>query len=93
MKSNDFFEKTKGWVYKNLGRRESIRATVTYVLTHHALEKGKTGYSYYGVLSYNKARTVSKMIIEEPVLCYNCGEHMERYGYVDANILIHVSFL
>lgn len=25
------------------------------------------------------------MIIEEPVLCYNCGEHMKRYGYVDVN--------
>lgn len=25
------------------------------------------------------------MIVEEPVLCYNCGEHMERYGYVDVS--------
>jgi len=36
-KSDDFYDQTDGWVYKNLGPRKSVFATISYLLTHAGL--------------------------------------------------------
>ena len=36
-KSDDFYTQTSGWLYKNLGPRRSVRATIFYLLTHAGL--------------------------------------------------------
>ena len=36
-KSNDFYDQTDGWVYKNLGPRKSVYASIFYLLTHAGL--------------------------------------------------------
>ena len=36
-KSDDFFDQTDGWIYKNLGPRKSVFATISYLLSHAGL--------------------------------------------------------
>jgi hypothetical protein len=78
MKSDEF-QRLHDWSYKNIGVTDSICATVTYILTHHAHKKGYTGYTYFGHFSYSCAKIVKTLYDEEPVLCPHCCAHLDRW--------------
>lgn len=80
MPSNAVYEKT-GWVYKNLGVRESKRelhGTILYLLTHAGINQTKHAYTYYGLSSYNKLG-VQKTIEYQEVKCPDCETQLELH--------------
>lgn len=95
IKSNDL-EIDTGFVYKTVKYKDSknpgkmysipnIKAVVNYLLTHHAYVSGSTGYTYFGVLSYNRASVVDKLRHVESVLCPHCESTLEVWRNVDVS--------
>lgn len=90
IRSNEFYERT-GWVYKKKGKRETLKGTAYYLLTHCAVISGEKrsypAYTYFGCFAYNKARVVEE---REPdsLICDKCGEKVVEYAvYDDGNYL------
>jgi len=66
--SEQFFEDTDGWTYKNItverAKRDgypvkqetfkSVYGILNYLLTHHLVEPNKSGVTYFGDIAYNK---------------------------------------
>lgn len=99
IKSDDLFEAT-GYVYKvvkyKTGKSKagvelykpqipSVAAVAHYLLTHHANIKGSTGYTYFGLLSYNKAQIIDKEEQIESIRCPKCGSILEKWTGFDIN--------
>ena len=87
---SDVLESETGFVYKvvkyqnsnDSGRMYSvpnIKAVVNYLLTHHAYIDGSVGYTYFGVLSYNKAAVVAKERHIESIRCPVCDCVLEKW--------------
>ena len=66
-----------------MGETDSICATASYLLTHHAYKKGTTGYTYFGHFSYNRAKVIKTIVEEMPVKCPKCQAHLERWDKFD----------
>lgn len=82
--SSDFYRKT-GWVYKNLGARDSIPGTIKYLLSHCALgyEDGKRAFhalTWFGKLAYNQIVIASREIEWCTVPCPVCGEDLHEFS-------------
>lgn len=77
--SDKFFNET-GWVYKNLGKRKSIKNTVFYFLTHCANHEKHHAVSWFGIYSYNKLVTDFIEIAEVNVPCSACGKALHEYA-------------
>lgn len=87
--SDDFYNDTGGWTYKNITVERALRAgkrvkpenkkscvgILTYLLTHHLVERGKTGYTYFGDIAYNKVG-FDETEDYEYVKCPVCAEQM-----------------
>jgi len=61
--SDDFFDQTGGWVYKNLGPRRSVYDTAFYLLTHAGL-------------AYSLS---SKSLVDRPILTKRLAFHTVRW--------------
>jgi hypothetical protein len=89
--SDVFNKEISGWTYSNLTvkrayrlkkpirpeTKESCRGIITYLLTHHLLERGKTGYTYFGNIAYNKVGFDEEEGYEY-VKCPTCMEQMYK---------------
>lgn len=80
-KSNEFYDLT-GWIYKNIGRRETIKGTIKYTLTHCGIFKGIQALTYFGLLSNNKIVIDKIEKVTEPIKCRACGEALHLYGLI-----------
>ena len=80
---SDLFYRSTGWTYKNIGVTNSIVATVSYLLTHHAYISGGRGYTYFGKFSYTSAKIIKAWTELEPVTCPNCQAVLQRWTGVD----------
>jgi len=80
----DFYNET-GWIYKNLGSRDSIQATIAYQLDHTSLfypdfrdfylkRRKKHAISYFGDLGYSKVIIKDEYIKEELLICKKGSE-------------------
>ena len=69
------YEKT-GWVVKNLGKRDSVRATTLYQLSHAYVPKKGHVVRWWGVMSYNKLKV--KPLPPEKHVCPDCGEDLKQ---------------
>jgi hypothetical protein len=78
-KANEFYEAT-GWIYKNIGRRETIKGTIKYTLTHCGIVKGMQALTYFGLFSNNKIVIDSIQKVTEAIKCQACGEELHLYG-------------
>lgn len=84
MKSDEFNEQT-GWVYKNLGLRDSVLGTIWYLLTHVGLgyrdeERVFHVLTWNGCISYS---TLCKDTIRPDVEqdhCQECGKVLHEFG-------------
>lgn len=81
-KSDEFYNET-GWIYNNIGRRETIKGTIKYTLTHCGIADGFQALTYFGAFSYNKVVIDEKIKIEEPVKCQVCGEYLHEYALIE----------
>lgn len=82
--SDKFYART-GWIYKNIGLRDgpdSIKATISYTLTHHGVVKGAHAVRYIGLLSYNKLVIDTIEKFDTALKCPKCGEDL-RSVFVD----------
>ena len=78
MQSNLFHNET-GWVYKNLGKRKSIKNTIFYILTHCANHEKHHAITWFGIFSYNKMVIDFEETITEPILCSACKKELHEY--------------
>ncbi|MCZ7401221.1 MAG: hypothetical protein O8C61_03265 [Candidatus Methanoperedens sp.] len=83
-KSNDFYDQT-GWIYHNVGRRETIKGTIKYTLTHCGIAKGFQAVTYFGMISNNKIVIDSIQRVTEAIKCQACGEELHLYGMTEAD--------
>lgn len=78
-KANEFYEST-GWIYKNIGRRETIKGTIKYTLTHCGIVTGMQAITYFGLFSNGKIVVDSIQKVTEPIKCQACNEALHLYG-------------
>lgn len=78
-KSNEFYNET-GWIYHNIGRRETIKGTIKYTLTHCGIAKGFQAVTYFGMLSNGKIMVDRIEKATEPIKCQACNEALHLYG-------------
>lgn len=74
-----------GWLVKNLGQRD-VASTLSYLLDHVGLQKGRHAVRWTGALGNNRMRVVQVVKTEEPVLCTcmrECDEFQAINGEVD----------
>ncbi len=72
-----------GWITKNLGERESVRATALYQLSHAYIpEKGHT-VVWFGLMSYNSKTFKPKPVPKEKPLCPECNEELKKVKTVN----------
>ena len=91
IKSNKLYEES-GFVYKVVKYDNKfkipngkIKVIVNYLLTHHAYDENKTGYTYFGILSYNKSSIIAKEKEIESIKCPLCQSNMQKW--MDVKIL------
>jgi len=77
------YQKT-GWVTKNLGERESIRATALYQLSHAYIPEKGHAFVWFGLLSYNSFKS-KPVPIEKPV-CPECGTELQRVKPISSKL-------
>ena len=80
LKKSDEFYKTTGWVYNNIGRRETLKGTIKYTLTHCGIADGFQALTYVGLFSNNKVVIDYVERITEPIKCQACGEALHLYS-------------
>jgi hypothetical protein len=78
-KSDEFYNET-GWIYKNIGRRETIKGTIKYTLTHCGIADGFQAVTYFGLFSNNKIVVDKIEKVTEAIKCRGCGEALHLYG-------------
>lgn len=79
--SDKFFEAT-GWIYKKEPRRESIKGTIKYVLSHCGICEGFQAITYFGLFSNNKIVIDRIEKTTESINCKCCGEELHEYSIV-----------
>ena len=72
---------SNGWIVKNLGIRNSVRATAHYQLSHCGVNKNYHSVVWFGALSYNKLK-VGK-VPPQKHLCPFCAREMKKVAFVD----------
>jgi len=81
---NEFHNET-GWIYKNLGARKSVQATLSYQIDHASLfypdfrnfylkRRKKHIVSYFGNLGYSKVIVKDEYVKEELLICKRGSE-------------------
>jgi hypothetical protein len=78
-KANEFYVST-GWIYKNIGRRETVNGTIKYTLTHCGIVKGLQALTYFGLFSNGKIVIDSIQKVTEAIKCQGCGEELHLYA-------------
>lgn len=78
MQSNVFYLKTN-WLYKNLGKRKSIKNTIFYFLTHCANHEKHHAISWFGIYAYNKLVIDFEEFTDITIPCSACGEALHEY--------------
>jgi hypothetical protein len=78
-KSNIFYDET-GWIYKNIGRRETIKGTIKYTLTHCGIVSGMQALTYFGLFSNSKIVVDTIEKVTEAIKCKACNEALHLYG-------------
>jgi len=73
VKGTDNIFKEKGWIIKNLGMRKSIKGTISYILSHAGIKKGKHTLTWWGELSYSKLKLEKDDEDENTHCCSMCG--------------------
>lgn len=74
------FHNDTGWVYKNLGKRKSVKDTIFYFLTHCANHKNHHAISWFGIFSYNKLVTDFIEFKNVTVPCSACNKPLHEYA-------------
>lgn len=80
--SDDFYNET-GWIYKKMDRRETVKGTIKYTLTHCGINENFHAITYFGALSYNKVVIDTETVTDEPIKCRACGELLLEYAFKD----------
>ena len=83
-KSTDFYNET-GWIYHNIGRRETIKGTIKYTLTHCGIADGFQAVTYFGLFSNNKIVIDKIEKVTEAIKCQGCGEALHLYGKIEGD--------
>ncbi len=87
LEKSDVLQKRTGWVYKNLGTRDSLYETIKYELTHCGIFVDPDEFdphkfdalTYFGCASYNKVAIKTETVTKDPVLCPICDREMHIY--------------
>ena len=76
--AREYYQQT-GWVYRNYGYRKSVAQTVSYELDHCGVCEGVHTLVWFGILSYNKMRTVYSWSVQTVQRCEACGAKVYAY--------------
>lgn len=74
------FHNETGWIYKNLGKRKSIKDTIFYALTHCANHTNHHALTWFGIFSYNKLITDFIEFKNITVPCSACNSCLHEYA-------------
>ncbi len=85
LKKSDEFYASTGWIYKNIGRRETVKGTIKYTLTHCGIADGFQAVTYFGLFSNNKVVIDKIEKVTEPIKCQACGEALHLYSLKDTD--------
>lgn len=91
MRSDNFYELTK-WAYKKMSRRETVKGTIKYTLTHCGISEGFQAITYFGIFSNNKVIIEKEWMAEEPIKCQACGESLHEYGMIETDNGLEVDY-
>lgn len=72
--------KKTGWIVKNLGERESLKATAQYQLSHAYIPLRGHALTWFGCMSYNKLK-VGPLPLQEHN-CPECGSKFRKLDFV-----------
>lgn len=78
---SDLFYQRTGWIIKKLPRRESVKGTIRYTLTHCGIVEGVHALTYFGIFSYNKVVIDQEIKQDTPIKCSACGQSLHLYGW------------
>ena len=76
MDTDEFYEKSGGWVFKMRRVVEEVAPLAYYLLSHAPVIHGRLSVTYTGCLSPRKLKAVDDHIEKEEVLCEKCGAVM-----------------
>lgn len=79
MNSANFYELT-GWAYKKMEKRETIKGTIKYILSHCGIADGFQAIVYTGIFSNNSIVIDRKWVAMEPIKCKTCGKELHEYA-------------
>jgi hypothetical protein len=88
LKSDEFYEKSGGWVYKNKGRARRLKGLIFYLLTHRGLMVDrdrnviKKSVRWFGDLALNRMKGYKECEVRT-VKCKECGEWYHEYELND----------
>jgi len=79
-----FYKASAGWIYKNMGKRDSLSGTIIYALDHCGLSyegEHRIGHAitWFGLLSYNKIVKDSIVIEDKSIPCTACTTALHEY--------------
>jgi len=80
--SDEFYEESHGWTYKNLGERKDkeMFATLYYQLSHSTIDGRKQTLTWFGIAANNKLLTTIEVDYKAK-LCPICKAEMEKFQY------------
>ena len=84
MDSKTFFDRSGGWVYKNMGVRKSVFGTVHYLLTHCGLgyvadERVFHSVTWFGIFSNHNILVRLKVKDFDNILCPICNKNVHKF--------------
>ena len=84
MQSDKFHEVSKGWIYKNKGKRtdKDIPRTMAYLISHAGIAGRMQTVRWYGIIANNKL-TVTKTQEYEAKKCPLCENDMDKYQFYE----------
>jgi hypothetical protein len=87
MDSPAFEKMSKGWIYKNMGKRSTLAGTLIYALDHCGLSYEKDNpkrifhaLTWFGLLSYNQVGKREVFVEEKTVPCKACENELLEYA-------------
>jgi hypothetical protein len=86
----DFQETFPGWVYKNKGKRKTIKGTIKYLLTHCGIAfwgdiKPFKTVTWIGICAYNKVSAKLIRTKGEPPICEECHKPLHKWAMCNSD--------
>lgn len=87
MPSNEYHERSNGWVYSYIPGKRDVFATGSYELSHASILSNHHAVTYFGCMAYSKLKITVVDTRLELIRCQGCSAPLEVWLYDEEGIL------